>query len=283
MPFVVDHLVRTSLRMRGFQSRFVPTSVGPMHLLESRGRGELAPMVLLHGFTAAGIHFSSLLRRLRPHVRRLVAPDLPAHGFSATPATGMNPENMRAGLYESLRTVLDEPVVVFGNSMGGFAAVRLALEHPERVRALVLCSPGGAAMTPEQLDEFRTTFHLDTHQDALEFIDKLFGRPTLLRQVLAWGMKRKLTTHQMRSLIDGISVEDLLTPADLEALHVPTLLLWGRRDGILPGYQREFFRSHLPPQTQVAEPEGFGHSPYLEAPGPLTREILEFLRSLPTP
>lgn len=283
MAFVVDHLVRTSLVMRGFESRIVPTSVGPMHLMHGEGRGELAPLLLLHGFSAAGIHFFSLLRRLRPHVRRLLAPDMPAHGFSGTPAAGMNPATMRAGLYESLRSVLDEPVVVFGNSMGGFAAVRLALEHPERVRALVLCSPGGAAMTPEQLDEFRTTFHLDTHQDALAFIDKLFGRPTLMRQVLAWGVKRKLSTHQMRSLIDGISVEDLLTPADLEALHVPILLVWGRRDGILPDYQRAFFRTHLPAHTTVAEPEGFGHSPYLEAPGPLAGEILRFLRSLQTP
>lgn len=280
MAFVVDHLVRGGLQLRGYESSYIPTSVGPMHVVHSRGQGELSPVLLLHGFSAAGIHFFSLLRRLRPHVRRIVAPDLPAHGFSATPAAGMNPETMRSGLYESLRAVLEEPMVVFGNSMGGFAAVRMALEYPERVKALVLCSPGGASMSQAQLDEFRTTFHIDTHRDALEFIDKLFGRPTLLRQVLAWGVKRKLTTQQMRSLIDGISVEDLLRPEDLAKLEVPILLVWGRRDGILPSYQREFFRSHLPPQTQIAEPSDFGHSPYLEAPGPLSREILRFLRTL---
>ncbi len=281
MPFVLDRLVRKTLHMRGFESRYIPTSVGDMHLVEGPGTGALDPVLLLHGFSAAGIHFASLIRHLRPHVRRLVAPDLPAHGFSATPAEGMSPATMRAGLYESLERVVDEPMVVFGNSMGGFAAVRMAQDHPERVRALVLCSPGGAMMSEEQLHEFRKTFHLETHEAAVEFIDKLFGRPTLMRQVLAWGVKRKLTTHQMRSLIDGVSVTDLLEAEDLRALKMPILLVWGRRDGILPDYQREFFRAHLPEQTQIAEPDAFGHSPYLEAPGPLAVEILRFMSGLP--
>ena len=281
MAFVLDHLVRKSLHLGGFESRYVPTSVGDMHVVQGRGGGSLDPVLLLHGFSAAGIHFASLLRRLRPHVRRLVAPDLPAHGFSAVPPEGANPQTMRAGLYESLLSVLDEPMVVFGNSMGGFAAIRMAQDHPERVRALVLCSPGGAKMDEAQLHEFRKTFHLDTQQAAVEFIDKLFGRPMLMRQVLAWGVKRKLTTQQMRGLIDGVSVADLLEAEDLRSLKMPILLVWGRRDGILPGYQREFFRTHLPAHTQIAEPDGFGHSPYLEAPGPLATEILRFLRALP--
>jgi pimeloyl-ACP methyl ester carboxylesterase len=205
---------------------------------------------------------------------------MPAHGFSDPPRGGISSETMRTGLWETLERLVDEPATVFGNSMGGYAAIRLALDHPDRVRALILCSPGGASMSQEQLDDFRTTFHVESHQDALEFIDKLLGRSSFLRRVFAWGVQRKLTQEDMRNLIDSITIEDLFTAEDLKQLQMPIYMIWGGRDGILPGYHREFFRSHLPDHAVITEPEHFGHSPYLENPGPLSRQILGFLREI---
>ena len=267
MAAVQDHVARATLRLQGYRSRTVTTSVGEMHVVEGHGVGPHGPIVMLHGFSAAGVHFFPLFRRLRTKVSRLYAPDLPAHGFSEPPLGGITTETMRSGLFETLNEVLDQPAVVLGNSMGGFAAVHYALSHPEKVKALVLVSPGGARMSQEQLDDFRETFKIDSHRDALEFIDKLLGRPSFLRQLFAWGVKRKLNQTEMRNLMTGMSVEDLLMPSQLDQLDIPILLIWGRRDGILPNYHLEFSASTCPPRPASWNPSFLVTAPTLKRPG----------------
>jgi pimeloyl-ACP methyl ester carboxylesterase len=97
-----------------------------------------------------------------------------------------------------------------------------------------------------------------------------------MRQLLAWGLRRKFQNPEMRALIDSITPDDMLDPVELRGLRPPTLLLWGRDERILPASHLAFFREHLPPHARVEEPHGFGHSPYLEAPARLSGDILRF-------
>ena len=133
-----DHLARATLESRVTRGRMVQTSAGEVHVLQAEGYGTLPPLVLLHGFSSAGVHFFPILGRLRRSVRRLILPDMPAHGFSATPRAGISGKMLRAGMREALNAVIDAPVVLFGNSMGGVAAIEYALHRPERVLGLLL-------------------------------------------------------------------------------------------------------------------------------------------------
>jgi pimeloyl-ACP methyl ester carboxylesterase len=247
-----------------------------VHVLEASGRGKLPTLVLLHGFSSAGVHYFPLLHSLRRRFRRIVLPDLPAHGFSGTPRGGVRGETLQGGLTEALDAVLDEPVILFGNSLGGIAAIRYALARPARVRGLLLCSPSGAAMDADELARFAGMFRIESHGAALDFIDRVMARPSAMRQVLAWGLRRKFQNPEMRALIDSITPDDMLDPVELRGLRPPTLLLWGRDERILPASHLAFFREHLPPHARVEEPHGFGHSPYLEAPARLSGDILRF-------
>ena len=99
MLLPVEHLLRASLNARGYRSVRVPTSVGEVHALDGRGVGALPPVVLLHGLASAGMHLAPVMTGLRPWVRRLVAPDLPAHGYSDAPRAdpqGLVPEALAA-------------------------------------------------------------------------------------------------------------------------------------------------------------------------------------------
>lgn len=267
-----------ALHLQGFVSRRVRTAVGYTHVLEAQGDGDLPPVVLLHGFAASGVQMVPLLVRLRRHVRRLLVPDMPGHGFSEVPVTGANRATLEVGLRETLDAMVQEPVVLFGNSMGGLAAIRYALERPEHVRRLVLCSPGGAAMEQSELDEFRSVFMVDSHSEAVQFVDRLLGRRSPLRHVLAVSVRRKLDRPHLGELIGSVTPEDFLLPEQLADLRMPILMVWGRNDEILPRAHRYFFVSHLPEHAHVIEPERMGHSPYLESPRELTRHILGFLR-----
>lgn len=280
VPAPTDRAARALLRLGGFRSRHVATSVGRVHALEASGIGGGAPLVLLHGFGAAGADFGPLLLHLRSAFRRVVAPDLPAHGFSDAPHGGMRKEALERGLVESLDALIDEPAIVFGNSMGGIGAIRYALARPERVAALVLCSPGGAAMTDAQLRAFVRTFRLETHAEALAFIDRLLARRSRLRHLFAWGVRHRFGRPEMRELLDSVSSSDLLTPAQLRSLSMPVLLLWGRAERILPSTHYGFFRRHLPHHARIETPRDFGHSPFLDDARALADRIIAFADTL---
>jgi pimeloyl-ACP methyl ester carboxylesterase len=286
MPSLTERLALRSLTLTGWRSRYVRTSVGRMHLVEARGAGPHPPIVVLHGFGAASVNYVPLLRRLRQHGREVVGLDLPGHGFSETPLPALSIDTLRVGLVESLDRVIDErgePVVLFGNSMGGAVVARYAIERKDRVRGVVLCSPGGAMMDPEALRSLLRTFDVRSHGDALVFVDRLLAEPTMLRHLIAWGVRRKFNEPQLRTLIESITEGDLFTPDELAALEVPALLIWGRSERILPRECLAFFRAHLPRHVRIEEPEGFGHTPHLERPGALTKHVLRFLESLDAP
>jgi pimeloyl-ACP methyl ester carboxylesterase len=270
-----NHLARTSLQLDGYRSRRIGTSAGRVHVLDAQGRGHLPPVVLLHGISSAGVHFLPLLMRLRSRVRHLIVPDLPAHGFSDRPAQ-MRPESLKDALIEAMDAVIDEPAVVFGNSMGGIAAVHYALARPEKVRGLILCSPSGASMDEDELRRFFGTFSMNSHGDALAFVDRLFSRRSRMRHVFAWGVRKNFQGPEVRELLSATSPTDMLTPEQLSSLRMPVLLLWGKDERILPRHHLEFFRKHLPEQTRIEEPEGFGHAPYLDDADGVARRILAF-------
>jgi pimeloyl-ACP methyl ester carboxylesterase len=276
---LTNQLARTSLLLGGYRSRHVVTSAGRVHVLDGRGEGDLPPVVLFHGISSAGMHFLPLLQKLRGRVRHLTAPDMPAHGFSDPPPV-MRPEAMKDALVEAMDAVVREPSVIFGNSMGGIAAVHYALARPERVRGLILCSPSGASMNEDELRTFVRGFHFGTHGDALAFVDRLFARRNRMRHLFAWGVRRQFRAPGVRGLLSAIAPEDMLRPEQLAALRMPVLLLWGRDERILPRAHYDFFRRHLPAHTRVEEPEGLGHAPYLDDVDAVARQILTFAADL---
>ncbi|MEQ9500794.1 MAG: alpha/beta fold hydrolase [Deltaproteobacteria bacterium] len=270
--------MRRVLLARGYASSQVRTPVGRVHYLFGRGDGDLPPHVLLHGFSASAVQLAPVLRHFKPSVQRLVAIDLPGHGFSEVPRGVLDPQVLLDGIFAALDDIIREPVVLFGNSMGGFIALRYALHAPQNVKKLALISPGGAAMDQQMLDELRKIFHVNSHGDALEFVDRLMGERSRLRHLFAVSVRRRLSRADLLAVLDAVRTDELLTPEDLGRLTVPTLCVWGREDEILPRANLDFFRTHLPEHSRVVEPERFGHSPYLEAPRALAKMVTDFVR-----
>ncbi len=264
------------LRLWGFRSRKVPTASGRVHLFDAVGRGTLPPVLVLHGVSASAAQYAPVLRRLRRWSRRVIAVDAPGHGFSDRPPD-WDPQQLQLGMLEALEQVLDEPVVVYGNSMGGYGAIRLALERPELVRGLVLTSPAGAPMTAAALRDFIGRFAFRSARDAVVFLDRLYGERKWLTRWIASSV-----VHQMGRvfpLLERLTPEHLLSAEDLARLEAPILLQWGAKDRLMPPEHLAFFRSHLPPHRFEA-PETFGHCPNLDRPGELAGRIRAFLEGL---
>lgn len=273
------------MRRRGFRSRMIPCSFGRIHAYEGRGRGSLPIGVFLHGFSASGAQFGPLMSRMRSVFQRLIAIDLPAHGLSEIPRRQVDYFALKDGFVEALDVLLPygARACVIGNSMGGFAALRYANFRPERVQSLVLISPGGAAMAPEELDELRSLFEMENMADAIDFMDRLLVRRPPLRKLIARFLMRHMGRPEYRSLIANLDTSILLRSEELQDLSRPTLLVWGEQDDILPASSRDFFLAHLPKHAVIRQPADFGHSPQLEHPVELGRMIVEFLESFEAP
>lgn len=273
-----DRLATAVVRMRGHRARWVKTSVGRVHVLDIEGRGKLPPVVVLHGFSAAGAHYFPLLFRLRDHVRRVLAPDMPAHGLSDAPSL-LEPSILQTGLFQAIDEAVDGPSMMIGNSMGGLASIRYAVHRPDRVRGLFLISPAGGHSPPDELDHLRRTFALESHREALDFVDRLFHQPNRLRHLYALGVRRKFRRPTMQRLLQAMGPE-MLSPSHLSSLDMPVRVIWGQSDRILPLSHREFFRAHLPAHAEIEEPYDFGHAPFLDNPDALTDRILDFAATL---
>jgi pimeloyl-ACP methyl ester carboxylesterase len=274
----LERAARRGMNATGIESLHVDGAAGRMHLYRASSGGRLPPMALIHGLGSSATSYWRLLARLRPHTRRLVAPDLPGHGFSQVPEP-FTPEAIGIGLAELLDRELDEPAIVCGNSLGGGIALRYALLRPQKVRALILCSPAGAEMTEEDFQAVLRSFRHENRAEAHQFLRKLYYRPPWYLSLVARDIHRLFSRGSFRDLLGAMTPELAFRPDELAGLTTPVLLLWGRSDQILPRAGLEFYRRTLPTAT-IEEPEGFGHCPHLDDPDALAERMVAFAAQL---
>ena len=277
---VAEKLARFAMNRRGMTSRWVEVAGVRLHVYDGRGGGTLPPMVLLHGLGSAGAAFSGIVARLRPHVSRLVIPELPGHGFSTRGDRAVTPELLLETVAAAVDTVLGEPAIVYGNSLGGAVAIKYALEHPSRVRALILVSPAGALLPDDEWRALVKTFNVRGPREARVFLERLYHRPPWFLALIAREFPDVLAKPAVREILESATQAHAPSPDELASLLMPILFLWGRSEKLLPASALRYFRTHLPPHAVVEEPEGFGHTPQIEVPGRLVERMLAFVRDL---
>jgi pimeloyl-ACP methyl ester carboxylesterase len=249
--------------------------------------GEGPALLLIHGFGGAAWNFDELVPLLPGH--RLLIPDLPGHGGS-----GRLPAPSLAGFADALADVLDaegiERTDVFGHSLGGVVALRLALRRPERVRRLILAAPAGisSATRSAQLS-LALAGLIEPGRIAGRRADRIarsrrlrrlvFGafevsNPDVFSERAVHGFLRGPTMHT-DALGAGLALSADDPRRDLDRVRCPVLLLWGARDRQVPiedGF--EYARRLSAPLRAIAD---CGHLLIAERPDVCARAVLEFL------
>lgn len=220
---LVDKVGRGAMWAWGAQSR----KMGGLHAYTFVGKGTLPPMVLLHGAGASGLSWAPVIRHLLPDVGSILVPDLPGHGFSGSPA-----RLTVAGVFDELDDALSmqvlEPVFLVGHSLGALMAARFALRHPDRVRGLVLLTPGGGTVADGALGEVKAALDIRTNTAARAFVDRMLAKPAWYAPWVAPYVREAASRPSVRAIVQSACVGDMLTATELSQLRPPTLLLWGR-------------------------------------------------------
>lgn len=233
------------------------------------------PLVMVHGFTGHRDDFIGVLPELAKK-RRVVVPDLRGHGDSVDAAGpyGWNFDQLVRDLVDLLDHFQIERCDLFGHSMGGMLTLRFALEHPERIRSLLLMCT--APELPPTLSRPGFEIGADIGDargiDGLQTLMEKAGRQDCSATIAAWGERywlhhrrrlRAMTAQSFRGI--GTAFFDFESLVDrLSEIELPTLVIVGESDvDFLPG--ADLFERHLPRVERVTLADA-EHHPHQENP-----------------
>jgi pimeloyl-ACP methyl ester carboxylesterase len=270
-------------------SDFVEIKGQLVHLRDVGPRDDPEPLVLVHG-TSSSLHtWEGWVKALGPG-RRIISFDLPGFGLTGPSAAG----DYRGDTYA--RFVLDlmdrlqvQRFVMAGNSLGGEVAWRTALMAPQRVAKLILVDAAGPDLEP---DGVPIGFMLARVPLLHPLFDRVLPRAIVAASVHnVYGDPAKvdgalvdryyeltLREGNRRALVQRMQQARRGQDAErIRELKLPTLILWGGRDRLIPPAVAQRFRQDIAGSELVVFDE-LGHVPQEEDPARSVAPVKAFLQ-----
>src|SRR5215831_14405589 len=249
-------------------------------------------LVLLHGSNSSLHTWEPWAQRLQPTMR-VVTVDLPGHGLTgATVEHDYSTEGMVNFVDSFTRALgIDHPFVLAGNSMGGHVAWRFTLARPDRVSKLVLVDAGGVTMPGVDMNppigfrlarnrimvpilrHFAPRAIIEKTVQAA-FYDKSLATPEMVDRY--WELNRRPGTPDATFARFRLSPFDPAMMARLHEISAPTLVLWGREDGLIPVKLSGVYAENLPHATVIIY-DHCGHIPMEEAADRSAADVRNFV------
>lgn len=243
------------------------------------------PLLCMHGFGGdkeTWLLLAAALGRAVP----LHAIDLPGHGDSTMPDEPVTIACHARAAVAALDRLGIERAVVCGNSMGGGVALRLAVDHPERVAALVLISSVGSDIHHHAaVAAWRTGKNplIPEEHEVDDFIAAALDESnkiplSIIRYV---ATTRARAAHRLRRLFDEFTGHHGAAgiPADLSPVRAPALVIHGERDQLVDRAAAEILHRRLP-RAELHHLARVGHAPQLEAPRRTANLVRDFLHRI---
>jgi pimeloyl-ACP methyl ester carboxylesterase len=267
------------------------------HDVGYRAAGHGPVVLLIHGMAGSSVTWRRVAPTLAEHYT-VICPDLVGHGRSAKPRGDYSLGAHACGVRDLLVALGHERATVVGQSLGGGVAMQFAYLFPQRVERLVLVSSGGLG---QEVSLLLRALSLPGSEYVLPLVTWPFIRDVVPRvsgalarvglhpapeveemwrayASLADPEARTAFVHTLRSVVDvagqRVSAADRLYLAS----EIPTLLIWGDDDPIIPVEHGRL--AHLAmPGSRLEVFEGVGHFPHAQQPERFLRVLLDFLRT----
>ncbi|WP_375402717.1 alpha/beta fold hydrolase [uncultured Sphingomonas sp.] len=271
-------------------SRFVDVGGGlAMHV---RNEGKRDGPVLLHGSNSSLHTWEPWAERLGG-TYRIINVDQIGHGLTGpNPAADYSSAAFVGTLDKALTRMGVARFALAGNSMGGWVAWNYALAHPDKLSALILVDASGPpdaeptalpigfriartpginrlarVITPRGLVE-RSVRQSVSNQAVID--DAMIDR---YHELLLYPGNRDATARR------GATARNVADPDALGRLRVPTLILWGAEDKLIPVSAGRWFARTIPGSRLIVYP-GIGHLSMEEAPDRSAADVAAWLRSI---
>jgi len=243
-------------------------------------------VLLLHANPGSSSDFNGIIPMLEAAKCRVVGLDWPSYGQSP-PATDDNLVKMGALFFfqvlkEFIKAINLPPCIIIGNSVGGNAAVRLAVEDPSRVTKLILVSPGG--FTRHNFFSRRVCRFMGTSWalSPRTFAGIYLGHHNapIVKEMLARASGEQASGPSLkmnRSVWTSFAVPEHDSRKLLQAqpVSIPVMLVFGKHDPVIPYWNDgKEARKCLPNAKFVVMDSG--HAPFAEIPEEFMKQVLPF-------
>lgn len=279
----------------GGASQFATLPSGASAHIRDEGNPEGPVLVLIHGSNASLHTWEPWVAELGG-TYRIVSMDLPGHGLTGrVPGDDYSREAMAGFVIEIMDALGVERFAVGGNSMGGGVSAMIALENPDRVSALILVNSAGIPVERDA-DDVPLAFRLA----GMPVISKVM-RYVLPRSVVEEGLQKvfvdqsKVTDEMVARYFDlslhegnrdatrirfsqNMARDEVAFAARLGEISMPTLIIWGDKDGLIPVSAAHEFKARIP-HAELVIYENVGHIPMEEVPGESAGAVAAFLTS----
>jgi len=260
-----------------------PLSTQPIPTTYVRQGSGGTPIVLLHGFDSSVFEFRRLLPLLAAKNETWLV-DLLGFGFTERLAEiPFSPTAIKTHLYHFWKTLINQPVILVGASMGGAAAIDFTLAYPQAVKKLVLLDSAGYKAPPNigkflfpPLGYLATSFlsnpKVRQKISVSAYHDETFAS---VDAQLCAALHLKSQNWQ-QALIAFTKSGGYSSFGDkLSEIQQETLILWGESDRILGTKDAYKFEKAIP-HSQLIWIKNCGHVPHLEQPQVTAKHILKF-------
>ena len=269
-------------------SQFVAIAGMQIHLRDEGPRDDPTPIVLLHG-TSSSLHtWDGWVNALKGE-RRVIRFDMPAFGLTGpSPDNDYTIENYSRTVVAVLNHLKVEHCVLVGNSLGGNVAWATALLHPARVERLVLIDASGYSFQAKSVPigfKIASTPVLNKLMEGVlprgiveSSVKNVYGNPELVTPELVdryfdlttrAGNRQALAVRMSQTRPGSLAMR-------ISELKLPTLILWGGLDRLIPPELGDRFHKDIVGSTLVRFDE-LGHVPQEENPTKTVATLKEFL------
>jgi len=280
----VSAVASEEIALHGHRVRFHRAGDGPL-------------LVLLHGIASTADTWSPVVEALAAR-HTVIAPDLLGHGDSAKPRGDYSLGAYASGVRDLIAALGYDRATVAGHSLGGGIAMQFAYQFPERVERLVLISSGGLGREVHLILRAAT---LPGSELVLALLGGAWLRATggaLAGALARVGLKkgedlagvtggigsladagaRGAFVHTARAAIDARGQRVSATDRLYLAADLPTLIVWGERDPIIPVAHGRDAHAAMP-GSRLEVFAGAGHFPHRDAPARFVSILEDFVRT----
>jgi pimeloyl-ACP methyl ester carboxylesterase len=246
--------------------------------------GQGPVVVLLHGMGGSTANWPATVPALAAKYR-VIVPDQIGFGKSDKPLI-----SYRIGTYVDfldalLRELKVEKATLVGNSMGGWISAAFALAHPAKTESIVLVDAAGFALGPNDDPKVLHTLNPSTREGVRQLLPLILYnyKPFLTDAGLDFFVTQRLAAgdgYTINALIESIKRGEDMLDGRLGNIKTPTLIVWGKQDGLTPLVWGERFKKEISGAEMIVFDQ-CGHSPQMEKPVEFNAALLKFLEKQP--
>jgi len=279
----------------GSQALWTKSASGQDIHYRDQGPKDAPALILIHGSNASLHTWDDWVARLQSDYR-VIRMDLPGHGISGPHPQADYSASAMIDAVASVANAADvERFTIVGNSMGGWVSWRFALTQPERISHLVLIDSSG----PPPPDASKRKLPIGYRLAQIPVLNRLFAK-LMSRSLIESSFKKNVVDPSLatkervdrywellrfpgnrQALLNRFATDrEISYVQQLPTLSMPTLLLWGREDTIVPIGIGEVFDREIP-NSQLIVYENIGHLPMIENSAQSVQDLRKFLESNP--